>query len=91
MQLTQIQRALGNFLKLIRKSSNRATAISKIIRVDFFFFRVGNVFVAHGIRTKINSPKHMLCVSALRVCEYNHYIHLEAGGQGANTYFKNDS
>ena len=46
MQLTQIQRVSGNFLKLIRKSSNRVTVISKIIRVDFF--RVGNVFVAHG-------------------------------------------
>ena len=47
MQLTQIQRVSGNFLKLIRKSSNRETVISKIIWVEFF--RVGNVFVAHGI------------------------------------------
>ena len=48
MQLTQIQRVSGNFSKLIRKSSNRATAISKIIGVEFF--RVGNVFVAHGLQ-----------------------------------------
>ena len=46
MQLTQIQRVSGNFLKLIRKSSNWVTVISKIIRVEIF--RVGNVFVAHG-------------------------------------------
>ena len=46
MQLTQIQRVSGNFLNLFRKSSSRVTVLSKIIQVDFF--RVGNVFVAHG-------------------------------------------
>ena len=42
MQLTQTQRVSGNFLKLVRKSSNRVMAISKIIWVEIF--RVGNVF-----------------------------------------------
>ena len=46
MQLTQIQRVSGNFLKIIQTSSNRVTVISKIIRVELF--RVGNVLVAHG-------------------------------------------
>ena len=58
MQLTQIQRVSGNFLKLIRKSSNQATAISKIIRVEFF--RVGNVFVAHGTGGRVKMEPFLL-------------------------------
>ena len=55
MQLTQTQRVSGNFLKLIRKSSNQVTVISKIIRVEFS--RVGNVFVAHGTQESPRQTK----------------------------------
>ena len=36
-----------HIIEIIRKSSSRVTVISKWIRVEFF--RVGNVFVAHGM------------------------------------------
>ena len=49
MQLTQIQRVSGNILKLIRKriKSGSGSFKNNSGRISF---RVGNVFVAHGMQ-----------------------------------------
>ena len=46
MQLTQIQRVSGNILEINSEKLKSGNGNFKIIRAEFF--RVGNVFVAHG-------------------------------------------
>ena len=57
MQLTQIQRVSGNLSEINSEKLKSGNGNFKIIRVEFF--RVGNVFVAHGktVVKPLNSKK----------------------------------